>query len=252
MPTPTAAPGPECETDADCVPAQCCHPMSCIAQGQAPNCNGVMCTMVCQPGTMDCGQGRCICIGGRCGVTSVPTPTPAPTPMPSPTPAPARPCKETDARIDFTHRGTTLGEYNGVVGLWEDICNWNGNETVLREYYCIDSERSPKLNYTEHLCVFQCYQGACDDDCVCSGGGPEVCGVDNRTYRNDCFARCAGTTMARYGQCEQLCFPDGLACKTDSDCCSSKCDPWSGRCAECIFDSDCGGGQACRNGKCGG
>ena len=130
-PTPTATPGPECESDADCVPAQCCHPMSCVARSQAPNCSGVACTMVCMPGTMDCGGGRCICFNGTCGVSSVPTPTPAPTPIPTQTPAPFRPCRETDSRIDFTHRGTALGEYNGRMGMWEDICSWNGNETVL-------------------------------------------------------------------------------------------------------------------------
>lgn len=57
-----------CEKDSDCVPAQCCHPVSCINKEFAPECKGIMCTMNCQPGTMDCGQGVCVCKNNRCQV----------------------------------------------------------------------------------------------------------------------------------------------------------------------------------------
>ncbi len=56
----------ECETAEDCVPAQCCHPTECIHISLAPNCEDVVCTMECRPGTMDCGQGYCDCIDGEC------------------------------------------------------------------------------------------------------------------------------------------------------------------------------------------
>jgi hypothetical protein len=59
---------PSCSTDADCVPAACCHAEACTARSSAPRCSGVMCTEQCAPGTLDCGQARCVCLGGRCGV----------------------------------------------------------------------------------------------------------------------------------------------------------------------------------------
>lgn len=57
-----------CQTDADCVPAQCCHPSSCVLASAAPECADTMCTEVCEGGTMDCGQGHCACQAGTCAV----------------------------------------------------------------------------------------------------------------------------------------------------------------------------------------
>jgi putative hemolysin len=57
----------KCASDEECVPAQCCHPTSCINKDSKGVCN-MMCTTVCEPGSMDCGQGRCVCKDGRCGV----------------------------------------------------------------------------------------------------------------------------------------------------------------------------------------
>ena len=54
-----------CAVDADCVPASCCHASSCVPAAQKPDCSAVMCTMNCQPETMDCG-GRCACEAGSC------------------------------------------------------------------------------------------------------------------------------------------------------------------------------------------
>ncbi|MCB9591293.1 MAG: hypothetical protein H6719_01065 [Sandaracinaceae bacterium] len=54
-----------CETDADCVPAGCCHSAACVATSNAPTCEEVMCTTDCQYGTLDCG-GACLCHEGRC------------------------------------------------------------------------------------------------------------------------------------------------------------------------------------------
>ena len=53
-----------CLSDADCVPAACCHAAACIGREKAKPCT-LMCTQVCQPGTIDCG-GACLCHHGRC------------------------------------------------------------------------------------------------------------------------------------------------------------------------------------------
>ena len=55
-----------CGAAADCVPAECCHPVSCVNRGNAPSCEGAMCTLDCRPGTMDCGYGSCGCVEGMC------------------------------------------------------------------------------------------------------------------------------------------------------------------------------------------
>jgi len=69
-----------CETDADCVPAACCHATECVAQANAPSCGDAMCTQECRYGTLDCGGG-CLCHEGHCaarlseppgGLTEVP------------------------------------------------------------------------------------------------------------------------------------------------------------------------------------
>jgi hypothetical protein len=68
-PSPAPAPGGDgggaCSVDADCVPASCCHPTSCVPAAQKPDCSGIMCTMQCAAGTLDCG-GRCACEAGSC------------------------------------------------------------------------------------------------------------------------------------------------------------------------------------------
>ena len=56
----------KCRSESDCVPASCCHASECVPIEQAPNCEDVMCTMECRPGTMDCGQGYCACVKGEC------------------------------------------------------------------------------------------------------------------------------------------------------------------------------------------
>ncbi|MDO8873517.1 MAG: hypothetical protein Q7V05_12440 [Methanoregula sp.] len=56
-----------CTTDADCVPAQCCHPASCVRQSAKPVCTDVICTMSCE-GPLDCGAGTCGCTNSRCSV----------------------------------------------------------------------------------------------------------------------------------------------------------------------------------------
>lgn len=58
--------GGQCTKDEDCVAATCCHPKACVHISQKPDCSGIMCTQVCEPGTLDCGQGKCVCDDGVC------------------------------------------------------------------------------------------------------------------------------------------------------------------------------------------
>ena len=67
QPTPTIDQGmSSCSVDSDCVPAQCCHPTSCINRAHKGVCN-LFCTAVCQ-GPIDCGAGHCGCVEGSCQV----------------------------------------------------------------------------------------------------------------------------------------------------------------------------------------
>jgi hypothetical protein len=65
-----------CTTDADCVPAECCHPTSCVSQAAKPVCSDIMCTMSCD-GPLDCGAGSCGCTNGRCSVVQAQPTTPS-------------------------------------------------------------------------------------------------------------------------------------------------------------------------------
>ncbi len=56
----------QCATDADCVPAACCHPKDAVNKAFAPNCEGIACTLECAPETLDCGQGEVKCVDNEC------------------------------------------------------------------------------------------------------------------------------------------------------------------------------------------
>jgi len=55
-----------CTADSDCVPAECCHSATCVYKAKAPNCSHLVCTQVCEPGTLDCGQAECRCMNNDC------------------------------------------------------------------------------------------------------------------------------------------------------------------------------------------
>jgi len=55
-----------CTQDSDCVPAECCHPSSCINKDYKEVCT-LLCTASCE-GPIDCGAGHCGCVNGQCGV----------------------------------------------------------------------------------------------------------------------------------------------------------------------------------------
>lgn len=58
----------ECSVNEDCVPEICCHATSCVAKEKQPNCEGIACTLNCEPETLDCGQGSCECVDNKCEV----------------------------------------------------------------------------------------------------------------------------------------------------------------------------------------
>jgi hypothetical protein len=64
---PTPMNAMQCNVPADCVPAQCCHPTSCINKVAQKSCDGIACTMMCS-GPLDCGAGSCGCVEGQCSV----------------------------------------------------------------------------------------------------------------------------------------------------------------------------------------
>jgi len=55
-----------CSADTDCVPAECCHPTSCVNKDYKANCDGIACTLNCEPNTLNCGQGECKCVDNKC------------------------------------------------------------------------------------------------------------------------------------------------------------------------------------------
>jgi len=61
-------PKTNCQSNEDCVPEFCCHSSSCVNKENKPDCAGIFCTQECMPGTMDCGQGHCVCLNQRCKV----------------------------------------------------------------------------------------------------------------------------------------------------------------------------------------
>jgi hypothetical protein len=56
----------KCSVDADCVQASCCHASDAVSKEFAPDCKGILCSMECVPGTIDCGQGEVQCVKGSC------------------------------------------------------------------------------------------------------------------------------------------------------------------------------------------
>lgn len=86
-PTPMNAMG--CAGEGDCVPAQCCHPTSCINRVAAPDCKDAICTMSCE-GPLDCGAGTCGCVQGTCTVVTAPEKTPVTTTTTKASPSPVR------------------------------------------------------------------------------------------------------------------------------------------------------------------
>ncbi len=58
----------KCTQDTDCVPATCCHAADSVNKEHGPNCVGQLCTLDCEPNTIDCGQGKIKCVENQCKV----------------------------------------------------------------------------------------------------------------------------------------------------------------------------------------
>lgn len=71
-PQPTGGDTTRCTNDLQCVPAQCCHPTSCINVIYKEPCTEI-CTMECRE-PLDCGAGHCGCVDGKCQVIPGPGP----------------------------------------------------------------------------------------------------------------------------------------------------------------------------------
>jgi len=61
----------KCVVDDDCTAATCCHASEAVNLLNAPGCGGVLCTANCEPGTLDCGQAKAMCVEGACKVVPV-------------------------------------------------------------------------------------------------------------------------------------------------------------------------------------
>ncbi|MEK6910214.1 MAG: hypothetical protein AABW82_00390 [Nanoarchaeota archaeon] len=55
-----------CQSDSDCVPLGACHPKTCINKAYPQDTSGGICTAVCEPDSLDCGQGSCLCVNNKC------------------------------------------------------------------------------------------------------------------------------------------------------------------------------------------
>ncbi|HLD40124.1 MAG TPA: hypothetical protein VJB13_03210 [Candidatus Nanoarchaeia archaeon] len=66
----TAPKAEQCSVDADCIPAQCCHPTSAVNKAEAPDCSAVLCSMSCE-GPLDCGAGEIKCVSNRCTIVPI-------------------------------------------------------------------------------------------------------------------------------------------------------------------------------------
>ncbi|OGY48251.1 MAG: hypothetical protein A3D39_00100 [Candidatus Buchananbacteria bacterium RIFCSPHIGHO2_02_FULL_39_17] len=58
----------KCMQDSDCTAATCCHAKESVNKLYAPDCKSAMCTMSCEAGTLDCGQGKVKCVEKECQV----------------------------------------------------------------------------------------------------------------------------------------------------------------------------------------
>ena len=59
-----------CISNKECVPDACCHARGAVNSMYGPSCSDVMCSMNCEEGTLDCGQGMIKCVKKQCAIVS--------------------------------------------------------------------------------------------------------------------------------------------------------------------------------------
>jgi hypothetical protein len=65
----------------------------------------------------------------------------------------------------------------------------------------------------------------CCKKCVCPDLPKEVCGYDNKTYYNECYALCAKTTVAYTGACSNAACAGRGCAQPNSVCLNGVCVP---------------------------
>ena len=139
-----------CTNDADCVPAQCCHPSGCINRADKGVCNE-MCTMNCA-GPLDCGAGSCGCVRGSCSIVPAPTnPQQAENSTSlkvTATPQRYSPIMSSTPGIRLTPNASGFTA-SGAIFTWNasygEFLSWNAPD------YTINRQKNPVTNHGEEL-----------------------------------------------------------------------------------------------------
>ncbi|NMB78387.1 MAG: hypothetical protein GYA23_04760 [Methanomicrobiales archaeon] len=148
-PTPMNAMG--CTDAADCVPADCCHPRSCVNKAAQKSCTGIACTESCE-GPLDCGAGSCGCVQGTCSVVAARAAEPVTTAAPSvrirATPQRYSPMMSSTPGIELSviTQGidTSTAEYDWTAS-YGQFLSWNPPD------YTINQKGSAVTNHGEKL-----------------------------------------------------------------------------------------------------
>lgn len=148
-----------------------------------------------------------------------------------------------------------------------DLCECAAPIACQSNDPCPEGARCDTVNFCdrppgckpEGICPAVCY-GRCVVDrpgggCVCTEQYEPVCGADDKTYPNECQAKCAGVEVASKGECggcsiqclvyEPVCGSDGVTygCGEADATCHKSTVVHAGACGD-----DCSQGKSCKPG----